>query len=177
MAKSSKEDIIKDEQRILEKLKNNANKSINEIAKECKFSRQKVWRIIKQLEKNRIIWGYTIIVDEEKQGFDTYFILIKRTTQPLDEQLAENIISRKLEDQMDKLDCKIVSSVYTHGLYDWIIIITAREIKQAKQVCELLRMRYQKFLSEVILVKSLFPVKMQGIINPETDKLRDYLLS
>ena len=54
MAKSSKEDIIKDEHRILEKLKNNANKSINEIAKECKFSRQKVWRIIKQLEKNRI---------------------------------------------------------------------------------------------------------------------------
>jgi len=176
MAKSSKEDIVKDEQRILEKLKKNANKSINEIAKECGFSRQKVWRIIKQLEKNRIIWGYTAVVDEEKQGFDTYFILIKRTTYPLDEELTEMIISRKLEDQMDKLDCKIVSSIYTHGLYDWILVITAREIKQAKQVCELLRMRYQKYMSEVSLIKSLFSVKIQGILNPDSEKLNDYLI-
>ena len=175
MAKSSKEDIIKDEQKILEKLKTNANKSINEIAKECGFSRQKVWRIIKQLEKNRIIWGYTAIINEEKQGNDTYIILIKRTTQPLDEDLAEKIISRKIEDQMDKLQCKMVSSIYTHGLYDWVLIITAKEIKQAKQVCELLRMRYQKYLSEVILIKSLFPLKIQGITNPDGVKLKDFL--
>jgi DNA-binding Lrp family transcriptional regulator len=175
MAKSSKEDIFKDEQKILEKLKNNANKSINEIANECGFSRQKVWRIIKQLEKNRIIWGYTAIVDEEKQGYDTYFILIKRTTHPLDEDLFDNIISRKLEDQMDKLQCKMVSSVYTHGIFDWILIITAKEIKQAKQVCELLRMRYQKYLSDVHLVKSLFPIKIQGILNPDKDSLKDFL--
>jgi DNA-binding Lrp family transcriptional regulator len=175
MAKSSKEDIVKDEQRILEKLKTNANKSINEIAKECGFSRQKVWRIIKQLEKNRIIWGYTAIIDEEKQGNDTYIILIKRTTHPLDKDLAEKIISRQIEEQMDLLQCKMVTSLYTHGLYDWILIITAKEIKQAKQVCELLRMRYQKYLSEVILIKSLFPLKIQGITNPDSTKLKDFL--
>ena len=175
MAKSSKEKIAKDEQKILQKLKNNANKSINEIAKECGFSRQKVWRMIKHLEKNRIIWGYTAIVDEEKQGFETYFILIKRTTYPLDEELADKIISRQLEKPMDKVDCKIVTSVYTHGLYDWILIITAKELKYAKQVCELLRMRYEKYLSEVILIKALFPVKIQGILNPESKKLKEFI--
>ena len=175
MAKSSKEEIIKDEQRILDKLKKNANKSINEIANECGFSRQKVWRIIKQLEKNRIIWGYTAIVAEEKQGYGTYFILIKRTTQPLDMDLVEKIISRKMEAQMEKLHCEMVSSVYTHGLYDWILIITAKELKQAKQVCELLRMQYQKYLKEVHLVNALFPIKVQGIINPESNKLKDFL--
>jgi DNA-binding Lrp family transcriptional regulator len=176
MAKSSKEDMFIDEQKIIEKLKKNANKSINSIAKECGFSRQKVWRIIKQLEKDRSIWGYTAIVDEEKQGFHTYFILIKRTTHPLDEEVADYIISRKLEDQMDKLDCKIVSSVYSHGQYDWIMIITAKEVKKAKQVCELLRMRYQKYVSDVILVESLFNIKMQGILNPEKEKLKEYIL-
>ena len=76
---------------------------------------------------------------------------------------------------MDKLQCKMVSSVYTHGLYDWILIITAKEIKQAKQVCELLRMRYQKYLSEVLLIKSLFPVKVQGILNPDSSSLKEFI--
>ena len=93
----------------------------------------------------------------------------------MDQELADKIISRQLEKQMDKVDCKIVTSIYTHGLYDWIIIITAKELKYAKQVCELLRMRYEKYLSEVNLIKALSPVKIQGILNPESKKLKEFI--
>ena len=48
MAKSSKEDIFKDEQRILDKLKKNANKSINEMRHfvTTGFQKRFVWVII-----------------------------------------------------------------------------------------------------------------------------------
>ena len=67
MAKNSIRQIEEDEKQILLELSKNANKSINEIAKTCGFSRQKVWRIIKNLEKNNTIWGYVAVIDEEKQ--------------------------------------------------------------------------------------------------------------
>jgi DNA-binding Lrp family transcriptional regulator len=49
MAKNSVEQIEQDEKRILEELAKNANKSINDIAKTCGFSRQTVWRVINNL--------------------------------------------------------------------------------------------------------------------------------
>ena len=66
MAKNSVKQIEQDEKKILEELSKNANKSINDIAEKCGFSRQKVWRVINNLEKNHAIWGYTAVVDEKK---------------------------------------------------------------------------------------------------------------
>jgi len=51
---------------VIEQLQRNSNESIDKIAKTCGFSRQKVWRIIKRLENNKTIWGYTAVPDKEK---------------------------------------------------------------------------------------------------------------
>jgi len=83
MAKNSREQILKDQKKIVRELSKNANKSINEIAKTCGFSRQKVWRIIKNLENNNTIWGYTAVIDDEKQDMKRYMVLIKRSVQPM----------------------------------------------------------------------------------------------
>ena len=72
MPKRSKKQIKIDETKILQELEKNANKSINEIANKCNFSRQKVWRTIKRLEKNNTIWGYVTIIDHEKQDLNSY---------------------------------------------------------------------------------------------------------
>ncbi|PNX45874.1 MAG: transcriptional regulator, partial [Thermoplasmata archaeon M11B2D] len=82
MAKSSKKQIDQDEKRVIEQLQRNSNESIDKIAKTCGFSRQKVWRIIKRLENNKTIWGYTAIPDKEKQGVHHYIMLIKRSNEP-----------------------------------------------------------------------------------------------
>jgi len=66
MAKSSVKQIEQDERRILGELAKNANKSVNDIAETCGFSRQKVWRVINNLEKNHTIWGYIAVVNQEK---------------------------------------------------------------------------------------------------------------
>jgi len=64
--------------RYLFNLKKNANKSINDIAENCGFSRQKVWRLIHNLEKNNTIWGYVAVVNQEKLNKKSYIMLIKR---------------------------------------------------------------------------------------------------
>ena len=56
MPKSSKKQIDADEKKVKRELKKNSKESIDKIAKKCEFSRQKVWRIIKRLEKNKTIW-------------------------------------------------------------------------------------------------------------------------
>ena len=121
MAKSSVKQIEQDEKRILEELSKNANKSINDIAKSCRFSRQKVWRIIKYLEKNNTIWGYVAVVDEEKLDKKSYIILLKRTNKPFSQELIDKIIERELTDKGKNLGIEMINSIYTHGVYDWII--------------------------------------------------------
>ena len=68
MAKVSAKQIDIDERKVIAALQSNAKESIDVIAKQCGFSRQKVWRIIKRLEKNRTIWGYHAVVDSERYG-------------------------------------------------------------------------------------------------------------
>jgi len=91
MAKSSKKQIDQDEKRVIEQLQRNSNESIDKIAKTCGFSRQKVWRIIKRLENNKTIWGYTAIPDKDKQGVRHYILLLKRSNQPAGD-IVDNVL-------------------------------------------------------------------------------------
>src|SRR4030042_952638 len=75
------------------------NKSINDIAESCGFSRQKVWRVINNLEKNHTIWGYVAVVDEEKLDKKSYIILLKRTNKSFSQELINKIIKRELTDK------------------------------------------------------------------------------
>jgi len=175
MPKSSKKQIEEDEQKVIEELSRNANKSINEIAKKCNFSRQKVWRIIKRLEKKNIIWGYVTIVDENKKGMKSYMILIKRTSQPLDQEMVKSIIGRKLEQYAKKIGITIESSFYVNGIYDWIICFNAEDIKQAKKLSESLNRLYEGYIQELHLIEKMFPVKRCGVDNPEVGKLMEFI--
>ena len=160
-----------DEQRIIQELKNNSDRSINDIADKCGFSRQKVWRIIKRLKKNKTIWGYSAIVDEEKIGRKYYILLLKRNVKPIESGPLKNIISREIEGHIKKLGCEMMSSLYTQGEYDWVIIFTAPDKIHAKKVNELFITRYHEFLTEVNLVETIFPVEIQGFVNPDIKKL------
>ncbi len=171
MAKNSKKQIRKDEKKIIEELLSNANKSINEIAKNCGFSRQKVWRIIKNLEENNTIWGYTAVIDEEKIQKKSYIILIKRTNQPLDKSMIKKITNRELDKKADKIGIKIVSSIYTNGLYDYVICIEAADIKEAKKFCEALTKSFKGFIQELHLLDKMFSVQKCGIENPNVEGL------
>jgi len=175
MAKSSKKQIYEDELKVIAELQKNAKESIDVIAKNCGYSRQKVWRIINRLEENKTIWGYAAVVNEEKQGLKSYMILIKRTTLPLDEKLADKIITRQLENSASKIDIKIEHSMFTHGTFDWVICFEAKDVKQAKKFCEVVNEIYWGYIAELHMMETLFPIRRQGILNPEIQKLKEFL--
>ena len=176
MAKNSLKQIEKDEEQILKELSNNSNKSINEIAKKCGFSRQKVWRIIKNLERNHTIWGYTTIIDEEQQGLKSYTVLIKRTNLPLKEADVDKIVERELEKMAKKVGVAVLSSYYVHGDYDWLIHINALNTKDAKKFCETVNLTYTGIISDIRLLETLFTAKKNGITNPNMTKLKDFFI-
>jgi len=174
MAKNSFEQIKKDERKIINELSNNASKSINEIAKKCGFSRQKVWRIIKNLEKNKTIWGYVAVTDEEKLDKKDFIVLIKRTNKPIDESFLNKIVKRELDKESENLGIEISTSLYINGIYDWIICFQANNIKDAKRLCENLHKTFQGYISEIHLLEKLFAAKKCGIQNPEIDKINEF---
>ena len=176
MAKNSMKQIEEDENKILQELANNSNKSINEIAKKCGFSRQKVWRMIKNLEKTHTIWGYTTIINKEKQGLKSYTVLVKRTNQPMDEAMVDKIIERQMGQIAEKIGVIIESSYYVHGDFDWLMYITAESTKEAKKFCEMLNVTYNGTINDIKLLETLFTVQENGIENPDISKLKEFFV-
>jgi len=174
MAKSSIKQIEQDEKKILNELLKNSNKSINDIAKTCKFSRQKVWRVIKNLEKNHTIWGYTTVVDEEKLNKKGYILLIKRNNKTFPDKLIKKIIDRDLTNNGKKIDAEIINSFFTHGIYDWVICFNANDIREAKSFIEEVNKLYGEYISESYLIEKMFTAVSSRVTNPEIKKLNDF---
>ena len=175
MAKSSKKQIYEDELKVIAELQKNAKENIDVISKNCGFSRQKTWRIIKKFEEDKTIWGYAAVVNEEKQGLKRYMILIKRTTLPLDEKLVDKIITRQLENSASEIDIKIESSIFVHGTFDWVICFKAKDMMHAKKFSEIVNKTYWGYIGEVHMMEVLFPIRRQGILNPDIQKLKEFL--
>jgi DNA-binding Lrp family transcriptional regulator len=171
----SKEQIDRDEKKILSELKNKATQNLDVLAKRCGFSRQKVWRIVKRLEQNKLIWGYTAIIDEEKNDLHHYTLLIKRTPQQLMEKTVNIIASRKIEELVADLGVTIESSYYVHGDYDWVLTFTAQDIIRAKKFCGSLLGLHQGVIEKTALLETLFMVKNHHILNPKPEALKTFL--
>ena len=163
-----------DEKIVIKELQHNSNEGIEKIANRCRFSRQKVWRIIKKLEKNNTIWGYHAIIDSEKLNQKRYIVLVKKTNRPIG-KLLETILSREIEKNAADIGVSIQSSLYLHGSFDWFLLFTAENIKQAKKFCEQFNSIYQNYVNEIELIEEIFPVKRCGIQNPNIDKLREFV--
>jgi len=174
MAKSSVKQIEQDEKKILEELRKNANKSINDIAEKCGFSRQKVWRVINNLEKNNTIWGYVAVVDEEKIDKKGYIMLMKRSNKPITKEAINHIIKREIADKVKKMGVEFINSIYLNGKYDWMICFTANNIKDAKNIEELYFKLYPEIISEIEIHEEMFTVQSCGINNPEIKKLNEF---
>ena len=175
MAKSGREQLAEDERKILSELQKNSKENIDTIAKHCGLSRQKVWRTINQLEKSGMIWGYTAIVDEDKNDLCHFIILIKRSIKSIDKKILNKIESMQLEDIGLPKGVNIESSCFVHGNYDWIISFTARDIIQAKNFCDMLSGGFPEIIEKIDLQQTLYFVRKQHIFNPDRKTLYDLI--
>lgn len=174
MSRNSKKQIVNDEQKVLYELQKDARQSPHEIAKKCGFSRQKVWRIIKKLEKDRIIWGYTAIVDEKKQGMKIYMVLLKRTNSPLTAEVIETVTSGNFKKITESIGVTLISSYYLNGIYDCLVTFLASDLGKAKQLCEIMNKMFTGFVAELSLLEVIFTNRNYGILNPEQVKIKEY---
>ena len=174
MPKSSREQIDEDERKILFELQKNSNESIDKIARKCGFSRQKVWRLIKRLEKNKTIWGYTAIIDDNKLGVNRYYVLIKKTNVPTTKDIVDTVIRRDLKKKMEDLEIHLECSYFIHGSYDWILCLTASHIKQVKSFIEAFNTLFQNNVSDIQIQEVIFTIEKFGFDNPNKEDFRDF---
>ncbi len=175
MSKNSRDHIDLDEKKVLSELMKNSKENIETIGKKCDFSRQKVWRIVKNLEEKHIIWGYTAIFDEKKIDLMHFMIMIKKSTKKLEQKTIDIIVSRELEGLGAELGISIESSAYTHGDYDWVITFTAEDLRHAKKFSNSLIALHPGIIEKITIIQTLMFIKKQYVINPEKIKLREFL--
>lgn len=171
MTKSSQETILKDERQVLTILEHHAKDSIDEIAKRCRFSRQKVWRIIKKLEEEKRIWGYGAITESEDHSFT---LLFTRSLLPLDDSMKKELNMKKLDDFLPS-GVKIENIIITHGTWDAIVSFYAPDIIMAKKVVDIMIQRTGKYFKDYLLLENLFPIRKNGFKNPHIKNFIDYI--
>ena len=175
MPKNSVIQIQQDEKKILEELLKNTNRSINEIANKLGFSRQKVWRIIKNLEEDNTIWGYTAIVDDDKIGRKRFYILLKKAPVKVANEDLNIIINRDLREVAIKNGVNLESTYFFHGLYDGQICVTAENILQVKNfLAEMQKKLGEYYFKETNIMEVLVPIQVRGFNNPNIKKLKEY---
>jgi DNA-binding Lrp family transcriptional regulator len=172
MAKTSKKQIDKDEKRIMAELERNSNESLDELAKKLKFSRQKIWRFVKSLDKSKAIWGYTAVIDNERRSLIGYTLMLKRSMKPMDEKTLDSFTSFQPQ---DTLGVTIESLYFVHGEYDWILSFTASDIKMAKRFYETLLTTYPGVFERASLSETLVAVRDHHVANPNVKKLKEFL--
>jgi len=175
MVKNPKEQLSEDETKIVAELKRNAKENIGTIASNCGFSRQKAWRMIKQIEEKKLIWGYTAIVDEQKMGKKHFLYMAKRTSKPVTDAIRNEIITREFEKSMKDLGIELESSFYVHGEYDWVMTFTAEDIQHAKKLADKFYEIHPGFIEKASLLQTIMFIKKQYILNPEKSKIKEYL--
>jgi len=174
MVKNSKETTEMDKMKVLDVLRTHSMKNVNELSKMCGFSPQKIAKIIKQLEKEKRIWGYATIEDEDANGLKHFVLLVKRSTEVLDTGRKNEVIMEKLDDYVPG-GLKIDDIFITHGMFDGVVTFYAKDIVSAKKLITKMSSRLGKYFKDYILLESLFPIQKQGFKNPEIKKFVEYI--
>jgi DNA-binding Lrp family transcriptional regulator len=175
MTKSSTAQLNEDEMKVIVELQKNSRENVQKIAKRSGFSQQKAARIIKQLENNHMIWGYTTIFNVEPQGLQKFIVSIKRSSKPLEKKSMNEIEYERLEKIIFDLGVTIESSYFIHGQYDWVLIILAKDILHARKFADILLTAYPGIVDKVNLSQILYRQRDHLIANPDQIKLMEVL--
>jgi DNA-binding Lrp family transcriptional regulator len=163
---NSKSQNKQDEMKVLFNLRKNARDSIDQIAKNCKFSKQKVSIIIDDIIQNKKIWGYSVVIDNEKIDYKFYYFLIKAKRLPLNSPVEMDIIEEKLDNLGYKMGIFVEDNIWIHGDYDWMMSFMAKDLYSAKKFHNKILEKYGDYFRELKILESIVTVKKSGFSNP-----------
>jgi len=174
LTRASKEKIINDEIKVLEILEQHAKESIGEIAKKCGFSHQKVWRVIKDLETKKIIWGYTAVTDETVKKLKHFTLLVKRSNLQFEDDIRKEVSDDKLDNLISGF-VKIENIYTTNGTTDFVFTFYAPDLVTAKKFVNQLFKRHANFILEFSLLETMVQLRKYGLKNPKIKELVEYI--
>jgi Lrp/AsnC family leucine-responsive transcriptional regulator len=174
MAKNDEEPLTNDELKVVTILEGHAKETVDEIARRCGFSRQKVWRIIKDLEQKNIIWGYSAVLDDKKKNLEKFMLFVRRTMISHEPKDIDEIVSHLLAPIKEDLGVTMISSYRIHGEYDWVMIFTAKDIIHAKKFSQAIMDRFSGKQS-IHISQVLFTVRENYIQNPNIKDMKDFI--
>ena len=149
-------------------------RSVNEIAEKLNTSRQMIWRKKKELENDKVIWGYTTVIDENKVDRELYLAHFK--LRPLSKKLIDLVIERMRSRKPEEEGVSITEIFYAGANFDCFIKFSAPNTKTARKYYEGLRITYgDYFLENPELYQMDFVVTKMGKLNPELQKFYDFL--
>jgi uncharacterized protein with GYD domain len=120
-----------------------------------------------------MIWGYTAIVDEQKQGLQKYLLLLKQSNLPIEKKSADDITYNRLENMYLEMGITMEDSYYLHGEYDWAIIFTTDDLRNAKKFTDILIRNYPGIITKFSLIRILYAQREHHIKNPDPSKLTE----
>jgi len=165
------------QEKIINELQKNCRLNLDEIGKKCGCSRYKVGRVIKKLEENETIIGYSAIIDPRKLNLKHYILLIKRTNIPLDESFLKKLPVSKTSDLLPETDINVnhEDTRYLHGYYDWIATFTTDDISHAKEFCNQILKVFHKYVENIELLETVKPIRINGFSIPQTSTIPEIL--
>ena len=158
------------EEKILHELQKNCRMNLDEIGKKCGCSRYKVGRVMRKLEKNNTIVGYSAVINPNKINSKYYVLLVKRTAHPFDEDMIKKIPFTRETDFVPDVKIKSVATLYVHGNFDWVTTFTASDITHAKDFCNKILKFFSKYVESIELLETVGPIRINGFrISPSED--------
>jgi DNA-binding Lrp family transcriptional regulator len=155
---------------LLKCLLENPTQSMSKIAEKTNMHRRTVWQMKKDLEKEKTIWGYTAIVDEQKINRVVYIVQFR--TKPFTKTFADLIIKRLTSGVPITLGIRLIDVYFMYGEYDVFIKFSAPNHETARNYCENLRVAYKDHFLETPRIFDLnFSLVQEGKLNPELTKI------
>lgn len=161
---------------LLNCLMENPTQSISKIAEKTNMYRRTVWQKKKELEEDHTIWGYTTVIDESKLDHVLYVGIFK--LRPIISKKFPDLVIHKLTTEApSKTGVRLIDFFYTTGMSACAILkFSSQNQKIAKEYFETLRVIYNDyFLDEPLLFEVDFPLAKEGKLNPELEKLYDFI--
>jgi len=155
---------------ILNELIKNSRITAKEIAEKIGLTRQTVSRIIKNLEEDKVIWGYSTVVSNSHR-IKNYFVALIKTDdiEKLMKNVRDAILNKeKGKQQLTQLDkVNFFSASFFHGEYDLIISFYAPSLIEAKKVVSAIRYINHPNIIRIDLLQPLIIARKRGVINPK----------
>jgi len=172
MAKNSRKQIRQDTEAVLRVMQEKGKNDLQKISEKAGFSRQKTWRMIKKLEENKGIWGYTAVINPELLNKKNYLLMMNIEC---DKDVYTKMANGKIESLLAEIGITVQDNYYTHGEYNWMLKISADDTRHLTVACNVIMNEFPDSLTDIETMEVMVPIKVHNIGNPKVkDEVKQF---